>query len=424
VHADGTPFFWLGDTVWNGVLRAEEGEWGEFLAERVRQGFSVIQIFSATWRGFTADGLGETAFRFGHRVGVNPVFFRRLDPKVRAVNENGMLVYAIGVLALLEDEPAWAWSEEDLVRFLRYLEARWGAYHMVWSPVGDGEYAGARAERLKRVCREVYEAPHRNLVTLHPIGWSLPVDEFRGEPWFDFIAYQSGHDDAAERVRWHPCGPVAEEWRNRPPRPIVNVEFNYEGHPSFTSGVPFTERDVRRAAYWSLLISPPAGLSYGHYHEFSWSARPERIGPAIPLPGQSDHLAGPWWQAVDAPGARSMTALRRFFESGPWWHLRPAPQMLEAQPGLDDAARFVAVSCTTEGDWTVAYLPVGGEIAIRRALLPPSVSARWFDPRSGHWHGADEPSTPASPSASGDPVSRWVAPDERDWVLDLRARAN
>ena len=45
-HADGTPFFWLGDTVWNGLIRSTADDWDEYLCTRRAQGFSVIQFFS------------------------------------------------------------------------------------------------------------------------------------------------------------------------------------------------------------------------------------------------------------------------------------------------------------------------------------------------------------------------------------------
>src|SRR5262245_30628138 len=32
-HADGTPFFWLGDTAWNGPLLSSTAEWDQYLKE-------------------------------------------------------------------------------------------------------------------------------------------------------------------------------------------------------------------------------------------------------------------------------------------------------------------------------------------------------------------------------------------------------
>jgi hypothetical protein len=43
-HADGTPFFWLGDTVWSASAKATPEEWQEYLDVRSRQGFTVVQL--------------------------------------------------------------------------------------------------------------------------------------------------------------------------------------------------------------------------------------------------------------------------------------------------------------------------------------------------------------------------------------------
>lgn len=412
-HADGLPFFWLGDTAWNGVLRSEAGEWDAFLTERARQGFSVMSFFASTWRGFLVDDNGEPTFTLTDRVRPNPSIFHRLDARVRAINDHGMLAYTIGVLALFEYEPAWAWPLGDLERYLTYLEARWGAYHMAWSPIGDGDYSGVRVERVRHLCRAVYEPAHRNLVTVHPNGWNLCTTAFRDDPWFDFVSYQSCHDDTPERVRWHPFGPVAQEWRNEPRHPIVNVEFNYDEHPSYTNRTVFTDREVRRGAYWSLLISPPAGLTYGHYHEWSWSREPEAVGKAIRE--QGDIKVGPWTRAIDTPGVRSMTIARRYFESGPWPSVCPAPQLLASQPGEQEATRFVAVGQTPDRSWTIAYTPTGDAVAVRQDAIPAQASARWFDPRTGAWW--------ATEGQRRDGSIVFLPPDRSDWVLDLRTSA-
>ncbi len=43
-HADSTPFFWLGDTVWNGPLLSEADDWACFLKDRAEKHFNVIQF--------------------------------------------------------------------------------------------------------------------------------------------------------------------------------------------------------------------------------------------------------------------------------------------------------------------------------------------------------------------------------------------
>ncbi|WP_309122139.1 DUF4038 domain-containing protein [Paenibacillus sp.] len=43
-HADGTPFFWLGDTVWSAPAHATLEEWQRYVTHRGEQGFTVAQI--------------------------------------------------------------------------------------------------------------------------------------------------------------------------------------------------------------------------------------------------------------------------------------------------------------------------------------------------------------------------------------------
>jgi hypothetical protein len=411
VHADGTPFFWLGDTVWNGLIRSTNDDWNEYLETRRAQGFSVIQFFSTHWRALATDPAGQPSyFEDDGRFTVNPLFYQRLDPKVEAIARHGLLASAIVVLSLYDEEPGWAWPVERLLRFARWLRARWGAYHIAWSLGGDGNFEGERAGRWREIGAAIYRDPPEALVTMHPFGWSWVGNEFRDQPWLTFYVYQSGHSNDEAKVRWLPFGPHTTDWQSSPPRPIVNIEPNYEDHPSYPSDVRFTATEVRRASYWSLLVAPTAGVSYGHFSLWAWASEPEPVGQAIRR--QSEYILEPWWTVLDTPGARSMTVVRRYFESGDWWRLRPAQEILAEQPGIEDVRRFVAAARTEPGDWTVVYLPRGGPLRLRSGVASDA-SARWFDPRAGHWAAAE-------PVSDADDTTTFVTPDDRDWVLDLR----
>ncbi|MGH2618242.1 MAG: DUF4038 domain-containing protein, partial [Thermomicrobiales bacterium] len=175
----------------------------------------------------------------------------------------------------------------------------------------------------------------------------------------------------------------------------------------------FTAADVRRASYWSLLITPTAGVSYGHFSLWAWASGCEPVGEAIRR--QSEYTLEPWWTVLATPGAQSMTILHNFFASGDWWKLRPAQEILAEQPGDDDARRFIAAARTENGDWTVVYLPTGDSVCLHPGAAN-GTSARWFDPRTGHWAAA----IPVDGAGGGD---AFVPPDARDWILDLRQEA-
>jgi hypothetical protein len=399
--------------VWNGLIRSDPVDWEGYLETRRAQGFSAIQFFSTQWRGLATDPAGEPSFIETGRFAPNPRFFQRLDPKVEAIARHGLLGYAIVVLSLYDDEPGWAWPADQLVRFARWLRARWGAYHISWTLAGDGGFSGHRAEeRFWPIGRAVYADPPEPLVTMHPRGWTWVGREFRDEPWVTFLSYQSCHSDVPDKVRWLPDGDAAHDWAATPAKPIINVEPNYEDHPSYDTGVRFTAHEVRRASYWSLHVTPTAGVSYGHYSLWAWADEPEPVGAGIR--SQAEELLQPWRTVLDTPGAHSMTVVRRYFESGDWWRLRPAPQLLLDQPGATDVTRFVTAAHTDDGTWITAYTPLGAPIALASDAARDR-NARWFDPRTGHWQPAI-----GRPDAEGTGIV-FDPPDGDDWMLDLRA---
>jgi hypothetical protein len=413
--ADGPPFFWLADTAWNGVLRSSEPDWMRYLNVRRDQGFTVVQFVSTQWRGATEVLGSERAFAGTERITVFPEFFRSREARVAAINEAGLVAAPVILWALWDSDPGQVLAEADAVRLARYIVARWGAYQVIWFLAGDGNYLGERAERWRRIGRAVFPQPREErdrLVTMHPCGQTWVGDLFAGEPWYDFIGYQSGHGSSEEHLRWLVEGPPATQWEGDPVLPVINLEPNYEGHPSYHIDRVFTDYEVRRAAYWSVLLAPAAGVSYGTNPIWVWSDAPE-----VPDGHAGIGVVERWDKGLLLPGIHSMTVLRAFFEVMPWWTLRPAPEMLAAQPGTDDPASFIAAAKTQDGQQAIVYLPKGGAVHLDLQTLPPSPVVRWFDPRGGHW--TEE--SALSDAVNGGAVGMVTAPDEQDWLLVITA---
>lgn len=406
-HIDGTPFFWLADTAWNGVLRAKEDDWMAYLEKRRFQGFTVIQFVCTNWRGSTTDPYDERAYEEGDGpLRINPQFFQRMDAKVAAINEAGLLAAPVVLWAVGEGDPGYSLAEPDAILLARYIVARWGAHQVVWLLGGDGDYAGPRAERWKAIGRAVFGQERDRLVTMHPGGRKWPYRDLAEEPWLDIVGYQSSHGGTEETLLWIVHGPPATEWTKEPARPFINLEPSYEAHPASGRGTPFTDADVRRAVYWSLLNAPTAGATYGHNWVWPWREEP---GP----PEGHVHLGEvrPWREALDAPGAQCMGIMRRLLESLPWWELRPAPELLLVQPGEDDIGRFVTVSATQDRSAVVAYTPAGCELALDARQVPTGCAASWFNPRTGERIQLGR--------VDGEEL-RAETPDDQDWVLVVR----
>jgi hypothetical protein len=407
-HADGTPFFWLGDTVWYGAILSHKDDWNTYLDDRLAKKFTVVHFnVVAPRNGVAADENGEISFTGTDPIRLNPRFYQRLDERVDAVTAHGLLAAIVLTWGLRPVDSGNYLPEKEVVRLIRYLEARYGANHVVWILTGDADYVGASGARWKRIGRAAFGGRPHAPVTSHPGGMMWPWDAFRDEKWLDFLLFQSGHGDDAETLRWLHSGPATDDWREAPPRPIINIEPPYEGHLGYQSRLPHTAYVTRRAIYWSLLNAPTAGVTYGAHGVWSWHT-------AVGQP-PTDHpdtgVAKTWREALSFPGSTQMKYLADFFTSIPWWTLRPDDNLLVEQPAREDPARHISASRSEQGNLAVVYLPVGGELRLSPGVLGQDLTGEWFDPRTGR----------RAPAVQVEP-NTFRAPEEQDWVLLLRVK--
>ena len=347
VHRDGTPFFWLVDTAWNGALKSAAEDWQAYLADRAGKRFTGIQYVVTHWRAAAHNAEGLAAFTGDDRIRIQPEFFRRIDARTQAVNDRGLLAVPVLLWTLGDREQSPGQLPEDQAILLaRYLSARLGAWHVAWFLAGDGDYGGGNAERWQRIGRAVFAEPGHAPATLHPCGMNWPWEPFRREPWLDFLGYQSGHGDDDNTLRWIFDGPPARQWMQEPVRPVINLEPPYEDHVAYQSRQPHTAYSVRRAVYWSLLSAPVAGTSYGAHGVWSWEET-----PAVPRDHGGSGVARPWREAMALPGSSGMRHLADLFTALPWWTLAPDPALLaeSARPAAAPGRTHVAYTRARDG---------------------------------------------------------------------------
>ena len=131
-YADGTPFFWLGDTWWNWTKREIHFETFQRLADdRAAKGFNVGQLF------FAGNGWGRSASLLD-RTHRHPDLehIREVERTIAYANAQGITVWIHAWWARPEmDETI---GKENLRRWWRYAVHRLGAYNVFW--VIGGEY--------------------------------------------------------------------------------------------------------------------------------------------------------------------------------------------------------------------------------------------------------------------------------------------
>ncbi|MFB3828519.1 MAG: DUF4038 domain-containing protein [Bryobacteraceae bacterium] len=399
-YGDGTPWFWLADTAWNGALLSTPREWTRYVARRAAQRFTAIQFVTTQWRAGRQDERGQAAFTGRERIAVNPAFYQRLDTKFDELNAQGLVALPVLLWALTSkdnESPGAALPEDQAILLSRYMVARYGAHHVVWILGGDGNYRGERAARWKTIGRAVFGGEPHAPVTMHPGGMQDPWPEFKDEPWLDILMYQSGHGADEKKWRWNATQGPAAGWKLEPPRPVIDGEINYEGHLNYQFRQRISDYDVRRAAYYSLLSAPPAGVTYGAHGVWPWLR--ER---GVPLDHPRTGEGEPWFQSIEYPGARQMKVLREVFESLEWWKLRPDRTLLAADP---DDIRAYAMPARADR-FALIYFPTG---PLARVNTQGFSRAVWIDPRTGARHRAS--------------IAREMRmPDEGDWLLLLQKR--
>ena len=383
IHADGEPFFWLADTAWNGPLKSDESEWATYLSDRAQKGFNVIQFVATQWIGAAGDAAGLPAYRGREAIQMEAAFFQRLDRRIDMINDFGMIAAPVLAWAAAWNpdgvhlNPGNTLSEGQLTVLIRYLVSRYGAHQVIWILAGDGIYTGDEAERWRRIGRAALNFTNR-AATVHPAAKVWVGPEFRREPWFHVNGYQSGHGIDDDTFRWINEGPPHLDWASEPMRPHINLEPCYEDHIALTSAKRIDAHDVRRACYWSLLATPPAGITYGAHGVWSWEA-----GSGLPLNHPHAGIAKRWQEAIQLPGSFCMKYLKEIFGSVDWWRLRPCPELLHLQPGNESPARFISAACSEDREVGMIYCPEGGPVHLAPKFPERGVSVQCFNPASG-----------------------------------------
>lgn len=321
-HADGTPFFWLGDTHWTFVTEERfnesncpkyESQFKACVDKRVAQKFTVYQCNFRDGKvngffGRNIDLMHETDDGFVPNL---EEFHNNVDPKMKYLADAGLLI-AVGY--------AWGFDMapnglERYKKFAKYTAARYGAYPVVWTLAGElPGYMGDLEENV-RLWNEVAKEGEKwnaygNLQSAH-LACSRPFPKiYENESWFDFAMSQAGHGDFDMAQTMY-----AEFKEMYKGHPVLESEATYEGATSneYTSRI-IPAAMMRRLAYL-IMQSCGCGYTYGcnGVWELQWEAGVGGIGWG--------DMA--WWDGLELPGADQLTIFRDFYESVEWHRLKP-----------------------------------------------------------------------------------------------------
>ena len=406
-YADGTPFFWLGDTHWE-FAYGERSMFCGMVDRRVAQGFTVYQTNLRTdFQGvnrYWVDGDLE------HLV-PNVAFYQQELDRRMAYVANAGLVNALGIAwndSILAPEAPHA-----MAAAARYLVARYGAYPVVWTLAGEiAGYNPVTRETLINRWREVAKVfedcdGYGHLQTAHYTNERPFASYYQDEDWFDFTLNQAGHGDFVVAE-----ADYREFFAAHDDKPFIEGESMYELCSSLEVNGPreITPVMLRRVAYTAIQLGA-AGYTYGAQGIWDnvWDAAQfERDAMMKYLTNTFNRGHVTWVDAIDAPGGQQMGIMRRFYEDVDFSRL--VPYAGDAGSAVLGRAKPLA-SIAEDGSRLVAYYSesVRKPLSVE-GLTPGAWRLTWFDPRTGEF-GAPEDAT-----IDG----AWTLPEKpsiEDWLL-------
>lgn len=377
-HADGTPFFFLGDAAWELFKRLTREEAEIYLENRRAKGFSVI--FSVVLDEL--DGL-NTPNAYGHKPLLNndpskpnEEYFKLIDEVIDIAYKKGMF---FGVL------PTWAdkvtlgpigvgpviFNEENARAYGQFIGSRYRHKpNIIWVLGGDRPANGF--EKLwSNMAEGIIEGDGgRHLLTFHPYGEMSSSQYFHNEQWLAFNMLQSGH---AER-NLDNYSIITRDYGLIPAKPCMDAELRYENHP--INWKPelgrFDAFDARQAAYWALFAG-----AFGHTYGCNdiW----QMYAPGRETTFFSDTY---WYEAVDFEGAWDMLFVRKLMESRPFLSRIPDQSIIEARFGSGES--HIQATRDKDGRYALIYIPTGKNVVVNMNKISGSIAkAYWYNPRNG-----------------------------------------
>jgi hypothetical protein len=380
-HADGEPFFWLGDTVWSAGAKATPGEWERYASARAEQGYTVAQINGLPQHDASLPQ-NRVPFVDWDLDRPNPAYFGALDAGVAALHDRGIVpaLVALWYDYVAGENPDWSvatgerrpFDPERARRFGRYLGARYGAYGAVWLLSGDATFEEGTMAVYDALAEGIHEAVPDPLCTVHMPGSAVTPERVNERDWLDFHLYQSSHvsdlglpAEQAERSR-----------AMEPTRPVINGEPPYEGHGLFDGDTDrrVTRKLARQGAWISLLAGANAGVTYGGHGLWQWHRRGEENVQAA-RKGQPD----PWDEALSLPGAADYARIRDFLKQFDYGALEPRQDLLAGGEANGEDGHLACAAELPADDAILVYLPRPGGVELADEV-PAGRAAVWRHP--------------------------------------------
>ncbi|MCY7351994.1 MAG: glycoside hydrolase family 140 protein, partial [Cytophagaceae bacterium] len=358
VKADGTPFFWLGDTAWELFHRLKREEAEMYFKKRAEQGFTVIQAVAlAELDGLrTPNAYGQMPLQNDDPNKPNEAYFKYVDELIDLAAKNNLYIGLLPTWGDKLNKMQWGKGPEifnptNARSYGKWIGNRYKTRtNIVWILGGDrnprpGSPDVETWQNMAAGIQEGVGGLDKALMTYHP----QPVDHgsssnwFHNDNWLDINMMQNGHCRDQRNY-----DKMAEVYALTPVKPVLDGEPIYEDHPVCFNPKELGHSnayDVRKYAYFDVFAGA-FGHTYGCHSVWQmWDKTREPVN--LPLK--------PWNESLELNGARQMQHLRTLIESRPFLDRVPDQTMLV------DARSAVAehIQATRGTDYLFAYSAMG-----------------------------------------------------------------
>ncbi len=433
MYADGTPFFYLGDTHWNFVAEEYDkagskstgtdttSHFKYIVNKRVAQGYTVYQ-----------SQPNEVAFDMTDGITVKDLAgLKNMDRYFKYIADQGLVhanaqfFFASSMNKTVMKNYSQAEYEKLLDILSRYWVARYGAYPVMYTlaqeidndfyykeNTGENTEMNALNNPWKFVCTAMAKYdPYDNPISAHQEG-STKIMNFTTAVNSAFRNIE-GHTWWANQ--WKPAlnlptdfSVARDFWEGGQNKPTVVYEGRYEGL--------WTNEYGARAQGWLAFLNGMFGHGYGAIdiwlYNSTYNMNEDTVRDGVRITVETKQT--PWGKAIEYAGGYQMGYMKTFLEQYQWWKLVPAfddKKIFTSETGFYSVAYI-------EKDLFIAYLY--DDISQEGTKLTGTLTGldanaeytyQWFNPRT------TATSDPEPVEKDGTNFTIGERPSAEDWVL-------
>lgn len=327
---DGKPFFYLADTCWSAFTNITGDEWDFYLYKRKAQGFNTLQInILPQWDASVTD-LDYKPFVDGDPHQLSDAYFAHAREMCEKAKQEG---FELALVVLWCNYVPGTWASnmfsqgilpfDCLENYLCKVHETFTDLEPLYIISGDTDFPTEETTRyyvhVGRILKEL--APQCPFTTHIKGRYSQIPDDLYA--LLDLCFYQSGHNAKDLTMPYSLSETMQEKY---PGMPLINSEPCYEqmGYSGNMYG-RWTRRDVRRAAYVSVLSGACAGVTYGAAGIYSWHKVKKGFHTLL---GEGFDMPKSWEEALAFPGAWDYGYLKMLIEELGAHELTPRQDLL------------------------------------------------------------------------------------------------